>query len=404
MPLDANIILQGRAPQFLNPMDLQKDAMTMKSLALQNQAQEKQINDQNTVRDVLRRNVITSADGKTTVDRGAALSDLYQVNPEKAMDYQKLFQGQDLDELKAHTQAAKDLAWSASPENYGQVRQKAIDLKLPNADKLPEQYSPEFVKRWQIGTLSGEEQIKNMQAQQENQIKQQNANSESKKVSMMGEYKIDGVKQKYADSLKKDLDPDAGRTGNFGQVSAKVLASDRLKTLVDSYKDGNLPPQQMEELALGLSNMLAGSGGASRSQVEALVPHTWTGQKANVQQWLLNEPTGADQQKFVQAMIHTVEREKETANNQLNTIREQRLSAHKQYAKMDPEGFRSQLQSYGLNPDDYDQNLLRKNKTAQPAQSMNKSATVQMMGPDGNIRAIPADQVDAAKAAGGKPL
>jgi len=234
-------------------------------------------------------------------------------------------------------------------------------------------------------------------------IKQQNANTEAKKATTMAGYKTDSNNQKMADSLKKDMDADAGRTGNFGLVSKKVLQAQNLETLANAFPDGNLDSRQIEELSLGLANMLSGSSGAARSQVEALVPHTWTGKMANVQEWLTSDPKGAGQQEFVKRMMHTIEREKQTSLDQLNQIREQRLSSHKQYSKADPEGFKSILQSYGLNPDDYDQNLLRKNKSSNQ-QNSSAPATVRMRDPKGNIRDIPADQVGEAIAAGGSKL
>lgn len=173
MALDANIILQGRAPQFMNQMDVAKDAMTMKQLAMQNQSLERESNDRATINDILKRNTTLDSSGKTTINRGAALSDLYKFNPQKAMDFQKQLSAQDMDQLKSHTEAAKALAWSATPENYTQIKAKAIEMGLPNSDKLPDTYSPEFVQRWQIATLNGEEQLKKSQNDAEFGLKQQ---------------------------------------------------------------------------------------------------------------------------------------------------------------------------------------------------------------------------------------
>lgn len=165
----------------------------------------------------------------------------------------------------------------------------------------------------------------------------------------MGEKKSAEV-DKLAKDFKNDMDADKGRSGNFGLISGKVQSAERLQTLIDAYKDGNLPPAQMEELALGLSNMLAPGGGGSRAQVEALVPHSIIGDTQKLKSYLFNEPMGANQQKFVNMMKDTVNRERDTARNQLNQIRTSRLPAHKKYQTLDPEGYASQLQGYGVDP------------------------------------------------------
>jgi hypothetical protein len=375
MPLDPNIILQGQPVQTMNPLDMAAKAMTMKHVALQDQAMEREQANQSNMASILKNNVVTNADGTTGLNKQGALSELYKANPAQAMALQKQMQSQDLDTLDAHTKIAKTLAWSATPENWGYTKQKALDLGLPNADKLPDQYSPEFAQRWQVATLNGEEQIKKAQSDREDDRKREQMGIQQEEFGLKREdtqsnmalrreqmkatqgTRADATNQKMADSLKKDLDADAGRTGNFGTVSKQVLQAQKLEALANQFPDGNLNSRQVEELSLGLANMLSGSSGASRSQVEALVPHTWTGKMANVSEWLTADPKGAGQQAFVKQMMDTVQREKETSMQQLNAIREQRLSAHRNYANSDPSGFKAQLQSYGLDPNNYDANL-----------------------------------------------
>lgn len=170
MALDASIILRGQAQQ-VNPMETMVQGLSLRRLALQNQASEKELSEQTTINDILKNNTVQGPDGKTSLNRGAALSELYKVNPTKAMAAQKEFETQDFDTLKRNTETAKTLAWQASPENWVQVRQHAIQIGLPNADKLPEQFSPEFVQSWQVRTLNGQEQIAKMQQDRENQNK-----------------------------------------------------------------------------------------------------------------------------------------------------------------------------------------------------------------------------------------
>lgn len=358
MPLDPNIILQGRMPEFVSPVDAMQKAMTMKQLGMQTQAAERDLADSQALKDSFRRNVITNPDGTTTLNRNGVVSDAYQTNPMKAVELDSTFSKQAQEEkdrqlktITDQTKIAKELSWSITDQaSYDQARMTGIKLGLPNAEKLPTQYDPGFVKQMQMTTLSAEEKLAQHNKQRE--FDQKNTELGIKhdenriKREQVGGEKID----KLAKDMRNDLDADKGRAGNFGQVSGKVLQAERLQTLVDSYKNGDLPPAQMEELALGMANMLAGTSGAARAQVEALVPHTIWGKAQDTKQWLLNEPLGAGQQKFVEQMSHTIQREKETANTQLNDIRARRLSAHDRLKKAAPDQYNQILQSYGVDP------------------------------------------------------
>jgi hypothetical protein len=158
MPIDTSIYSQLNN-KTQDPMETYGKVLTLKQMIGQNATQEKQAEDQRTMSDLLKKNTSVDASGKASLNRGAALSDLYKVNPQKAMDFQKYIKEQDLDELDKNTKIAKTLAWQTTPDNYTQIRSKAIELGLPNADKIPEYYSPEFTQRWQLATLEGEKQL-----------------------------------------------------------------------------------------------------------------------------------------------------------------------------------------------------------------------------------------------------
>lgn len=213
MGLDSNIILQGRAPQLLGPMDIAKDAMNLKQLAMQQQqfeAQNKEyqrkLSEENSMTNLLKNNIQQDDKGNYSLNRGAALSELYKVNPLKALEFQKTLASQDLDQLKAHTETAKNLAWSVTPENWAQTKQKAISVGLPNAEQLPDQYTPEFVNRWQLATLNGEEQVKKMQFEKENQLKEKQFSADQgwkSKEYDLNTKKLDIEKQKANSEMNK---------------------------------------------------------------------------------------------------------------------------------------------------------------------------------------------------------
>lgn len=251
--------------------------------------------------------------------------------------------------------------------------------------QMPQAYDPNLVNHYANMALTSKDQADNQLKREdlsEKRSDRQENRAEHRDMFQLArqdrmdvradkkDQKLADQTDKYSKDMKNDLDADRGRAGNFGQISAKVQQADRLKTLVSSYKNGDLPPQQMEELALGMANMLSGSSGAARSQVEALVPHTWWGGKQSAQQWLMNEPTGAGQQKFVEAMAHTIDRERDTANNQLNDIRVSRLTAHEGLRKIAPDQFERNLRSYNIDPTRIKDGKYQRDDTGGPSQQM----------------------------------
>lgn len=347
MPIDPNIALQVRAPQFDSPLESMGRTLTLKNLATQNALQEQQLTENQGVKEAFRKNLVTSPDGTTSLNKGGALSDLYKVNPAKGIDYQKMFQGQDLDELKRNTEVAKTLAWSVREDgsNYQDIRANALQMKIPNADKLPEQYMPNFVKSWQLHTLSGEEQLKKQEI---------DAKREDTKETRMARFQkqADEKNEKRFLLLKDDLDPNKARGGNMSFNQKKVDQAERLEGLIygSSGNINNLDSRQIEELAIGLNSMLSNSSSSAVSQVEALVPKTVIGNAQKLKEWLSNDPQGTNQVAFVKRMAETVGREKEIAGEQVKKAQIARLAAHSHLEKADPLGYQRILQSYGIDP------------------------------------------------------
>ncbi|CAB4152407.1 hypothetical protein UFOVP610_10 [uncultured Caudovirales phage] len=159
MALDAGIILSGKGLQLDNQIDNAQKAQNLQQMAFQNQQMQQEQQDKNTMSSLLKKNVVTDSQGRSSLNQGAALSDMYKFNPQKAMAFQEQMKNMDLDKLKRDTEISKQFAWSATPENYSSYKQKMIEMGVMNAEKLPDMYDPNFVKRWQIGTLEGEKQV-----------------------------------------------------------------------------------------------------------------------------------------------------------------------------------------------------------------------------------------------------
>jgi hypothetical protein len=199
-------------------------------------------------------------------------------------------------------------------------------------------------------------------------IAKENAETRKMQMALMGaardeknQEKHEATVDKLAKGLKDDLDANRSRAGNFGKMSETVIQAEKLHAMTEQFKDGNLPVSQVDEFALGLARMISGTSGSSRAQVEALVPHSISGDASKLKSWLTNNPVGAGQQKFIEMMMHTVEREKDLANSQMNAVRIQRLNGHERLKKLDPSAYTRLVNSYGIQTDT-DGNIVKKPK------------------------------------------
>lgn len=165
--------------------------------------------------------------------------------------------------------------------------------------------------------------------------------------------KQDMDNQKRLTALGDALDPNKARAGQFGVSQQVYNRAERLQSLANAYKDGNLDPRQMEELAIGLNSMLSGSNTGASEQVKGLVPNTIMGNAQKLSEWLTNNPTGTKQQAFVQRMLGSVEREKNTAADQIKRVQFQRIARFADLEKKMPDDFYNTLESSGIDLNEY---------------------------------------------------
>lgn len=154
--------------------------------------------------------------------------------------------------------------------------------------------------------------------------------------------------------LSEVLDPSKQKTGAFGVSKGVFDRAERLQTLAEAYPNGNLDSRGIEELAIGLNSMLSGSNTGAQEQVKALVPRSARGNYQKFKEWLVNDPQGTNQQAFVQRMMGSVAREKETAAAQIKRTQLSRLAPFAGLEKDDPENFGATLQSYGIELGEYE--------------------------------------------------
>lgn len=165
--------------------------------------------------------------------------------------------------------------------------------------------------------------------------------------------KMDIDTEKRLKLLGDDLDPSRFRAGNFAVSEQTFNRAEKLQSLASAFKDGNLDSRQVEELAIGLNAMLSGSNVGAQQQVKALVPHSALGNANKMAEWLLNSPRGLQQQEFVNRILGTVQREKDTAEEQMNRVRFSRIAKYADLENKNPSAFQSILQSNHVDPVKY---------------------------------------------------
>lgn len=199
--------------------------------------------------------------------------------------------------------------------------------------------------------------------------------------------------------MSEALDPSKQRQGAFG-VSKQVFdRAERLQSLAGAFPDGNLDSRQIEELAIGLNSMLSGSNTGAQAQVASLVPKTIIGNATKLKEWLVNDPQGTSQQAFVQRMLGSVEREKQTASDQIKRTQLSRLTPFAGLEKDDPESFNATLQSFGIEPSEYQEFKKGGRKPASAVVKSGEDASGKIKVSNGKETLLidPADAAEAAK-------
>lgn len=370
MGIDPSIILQGQQRvQLQDPMETAQRALTMRGLMQQSQANDRALADQNALREAYNRNMTTAADGTLSLNNKAFLSDLARQNPVLAMDKQKEITANDAAarkqtregyladvQMKSQLLAGVPVGPNASDEQkqagWSAMLQKSAQLGVPT-DGLPQQFPGDtYVQLLSRHLQSADKQQDQFNKDREDQRKREETQTKRDQNSLMRSQQQSDRTDKMAQALDKHLSQGwSGRSGQAGQVQGKINAAEYAEGLVEQgkHQPGGLDSRQIEELAQSTARLLGGTAAAS-ARVEALVPHTLWGQTQSLKEWLTNNPTGQDMQKFVDRMTETISREKAIAQTQQRTFQVEGLAAHSALRKRDPELYNSILKSKGIDP------------------------------------------------------
>ncbi len=165
----------------------------------------------------------------------------------------------------------------------------------------------------------------------------------------------DDKSNKRFSEFGKELDSGkASSRSDFGKQQSTISNADRVLALgaQGDSQDGGLTTRQIHELAISSAALVSGGNtGSAQGTINALVPHSYAGSAAGIEEWLLNEPKGANQQAFVKQMLETADREKQLASEKVKGYKAQVLSGYKDLEKTDPERYGQMVSMhFGDNP------------------------------------------------------
>jgi len=102
-------------------------------------------------------------------------------------------------------------------------------------------------------------------------------------------------------------------------------------------------------MALGMASLITNQSRVPYELVQSLVPNTFQGNVAKWSEWMMNHPESAEAQAFVKRMVQTVQREQQTASQQIAAIQQQQAQRFNHLAVARPDRYRAHLsagQSY----------------------------------------------------------
>jgi hypothetical protein len=204
----------------------------------------------------------------------------------------------------------------------------------------------------------------------------------------------------------------------YGKNQAVVDSADKVLQLGEQAKhqEGGLDKRQIHELAMSVGNLVSGGTGTAQATVEALVPHSFGSSAAGVEEWLLSDPQGTNQQAFVDRMLETADRERHLAGEKIKQTQSKILHGPAfQHLKDDPRYDMAQQQNFDPENDQFDKNGVYQIKPyamkgAPPAapkpdvsgMAIGAPKTVNIQSPKGTVMSVPADRADYYVKKGGK--
>lgn len=397
MPVDSSIYSRSSIPDFGDRIATgMQNGMNMRQMMDKGRLAQEQEDKDRAIGLAYQNSMVRNSDGTTSLDRNRTMSQMANIPGagKETADLQQQFAAQDAAKQKLQRdRAAQDaqIIASIAPTIKDQPSYEA-GLRLAqqqgvDTSKMPATYNPSYVNTIHASAIAAKDQASL-------DIQAKNADTKAKSADDAHQDRISGRRDKadakagvqdQKDSLELDTFLSkgwAGKSGQAGATQGRINSAEAAEQLIEQgkHQNGGLDSRQIEELAQSTGKLLGGGASAS-ARIEALVPHTMFGRAQSLNEWLSNEPKGAEQQAFVARMAETVAREKALAQTQQRQYQIEGLPARSGFKTRNPDLYNSILQGKGIDASMIDPNGRYKapGNSSQPAAAQSHPADNAML-------------------------
>lgn len=163
MPIDSSIYFQQQTPDLFGNY---LKGVSLRKMANEVNQQDKQISEQDAIKNAYAKGVVQGPNGQVMQDRGKTLTELLKVNPMAAYQQQKQFESDDLMKNQAMVKTNLEKIDLASRLLSGVKDQESFDQAIDTGKKLGidtsamgKYYDPNLVNRYQMMSLSAKENL-----------------------------------------------------------------------------------------------------------------------------------------------------------------------------------------------------------------------------------------------------
>lgn len=152
--------------------------------------------------------------------------------------------------------------------------------------------------------------------------------------ALAGQINSGKADKKTLDKMETDMGNDldqfkASSRSLTGVMAAKLHNSNQILALVARHPDMNLTKDEMFDLVAGVAKQTLGNQGViGEDMLNKLMPDSARGKYNDWKAWLLNEPTGKEQQGFVKRMVDNLLGEEKSVREQFDNEKLQKLTKY----------------------------------------------------------------------------
>jgi len=161
---------------------------------------------------------------------------------------------------------------------------------------------------------------------------------------------------KQAESMGKDLNDLAINSNSPAGISAKraLYAKSGLNLIQQTENQpGGTDKRQMAELQMEVARVLTGQGVMTNETLNSLATQTANSKVKNWEEWLTNNPTGLEQQKFVDRFKTTLQRQADFHGKELDKYKQKTMAKYTAFENQAPKDFQDSLRQAGYDPVQY---------------------------------------------------